>query len=638
MRRFDAVIRNTADYDKRHFLIVRDADNMKVVLFEWIVSRLARSLPDVAAFGGVLLLQAIGVSWVLRGPARNAPRWARSSIIAVTLASMAIVMFGFLLNFARVTRHLPLWWLAWGRGVIMGWAMLSSLLVIAFGVSQVLPRPRPEHSPARRRFLQTARVTLFAAPAAAVGYGMFVERLQMNLREQTIQIPGLHPDLDGLRIVQLTDIHLSAFLPERVLERAVAMANETRAHVALVTGDLISFKGDPVDACLDRLKFLRADAGVFGCMGNHEGYAGTENYTQKRGAELGMRFLRLDNTELRFGNASINLAGVDYQRMHGHYLRGAGRLVRPGALNILMSHNPDVFPVAAEQGWDLTIAGHTHGGQVKVSPGTVLHFRLARHRDHRIARPAGRASRSGPHSSVPYLILADIHANLEALEAVLKDAKGRYDRILCLGDLVGYGADPNAIVEWTRSHVAAVVRGNHDKDCSSNDSLEHYRAVAAVSAVWTRQALTAENTQYLRALARGPLRYDDFDLCHGSPGDEDEYLLFEPDISAQRQYLESQATFFGHTHMQGGFLLTSNAIRRIYIDALELEPDYFYLINPGSVGQPRDGDPRAAYIIYDPKKRLVEFRRVDYDIQKAAKKIRAAGLPDALAHRLTLGA
>ncbi len=326
---------------------------------------LARSVPDLVAFGGVLIIQAIGVAWILRGPAAKAPAWVRRAIIGATLASLAIVMFGFLLNYARVTRLFPVWWTAWGRGIIIGWAMLSALLIIAFGVSQILPAPRPEHSPGRRNFLRAARLALFGAPAAAIGYGVFVERLDVNLREQRIMIPGLHPDLEGLRIVQLTDIHLSAFLPERVLERAVAMANETRSHIALVTGDLISFKGDPVDACLDRLKFLRADAGVFGCLGNHEIYAGTEEYTTERGAQLGLRFLRHQAAELRFGNAVLNLAGVDYQPMHRKYLRGVERLVRPGALNVLLSHNPDVFPVAAEQGWDLTIAGHTHGGQVK---------------------------------------------------------------------------------------------------------------------------------------------------------------------------------------------------------------------------------------------------------------------------------
>ena len=144
---------------------------------------------------------------------------------------------------------------------------------------------------------------------------MFIERFQINLREQTVDVPGLPAELDGLRLVQLTDIHLSPFLSVRELDRAIALANETRAHVALVTGDLITMGGDPLDACLNRLAGLRADAGIFGCLGNHEFYAGVEDYVTEQGARLGIRFLRSSSAPLRFGNATLNLAGVDYQRV-----------------------------------------------------------------------------------------------------------------------------------------------------------------------------------------------------------------------------------------------------------------------------------------------------------------------------------
>jgi predicted MPP superfamily phosphohydrolase len=190
--------------------------------------------------------------------------------------------------------------------------------------------------------------------------------VNLNLREQSIPVPGLHPDLDGLRLVQLTDIHLSPFLSLRELDRAVAMANETHAHIALVTGDMITNAGDPLDLCLRHLSALRADAGIFGCMGNHETYAGAEDYAEQEGARMGLRYLRMAASPLRFGNATLNLVGVDYQRMHSDYLRGAKRLIQPGAFNVLLSHNPDVFPVAARQGYQLTLAGHTHGGQVRV--------------------------------------------------------------------------------------------------------------------------------------------------------------------------------------------------------------------------------------------------------------------------------
>jgi predicted phosphodiesterase len=240
--------------------------------------------------------------------------------------------------------------------------------------------------------------------------------------------------------------------------------------------------------------------------------------------------------------------------------------------------------------------------------------------------------------SVRYLILSDIHANLEALTAVLADAAGRYEKILCLGDLVGYGADPNAICEWSRSNVTAIVRGNHDKACSGGESLEDYRPAAAASAVWTAGQLTPENIEYLSRLPRGPLRYDDFDLTHGSPADEDEYLITLSDAAPLRDVIAAQVTFFGHTHIQGGFLLARRATRHIAsAEVLQLEPDHLYLVNPGAVGQPRDGDCRAAYAIYSPGERLVEYRRVEYNVDQAASKVRAAGLPLALAARLYTG-
>jgi len=179
-----------------------------------------------------------------------------------------------------------------------------------------------------------------------------------------VPIPNLPKALDGLRIVQVTDIHLSPFLSEREFARAIDMANETRAHLALVTGDLISRHGDPLDACLAQLARLRAEAGVLGCLGNHEVYTRTEDYVTSQGRRIGIEFLRGQAKLLRFGNAAINFAGVDYQKFQSPYLAGTDRLIVPSAINVLLSHNPDVFPVASAQGYHLTIAGHTHGGQV----------------------------------------------------------------------------------------------------------------------------------------------------------------------------------------------------------------------------------------------------------------------------------
>jgi predicted MPP superfamily phosphohydrolase len=231
-------------------------------------------------------------------------------------------------------------------------------------------RAQPGHSPPRRAFLRATQAALLSTPAIVTGYGVFIQRLNLSLREQDLMFPDLPKDLDGLRLVQLTDIHLSPFLSEGELARAVDMANETRAHLALVTGDLISTGRDPLDICLKQLSRLRTDAGIFGCMGNHEIYADAEDYIEQQGARLGHRYLRQRAESLKFGQATLNLAGVDYQRSHMPYLAGAEQMVAPDAFNVLLSHNPDVFPVAARQGYQLTIAGHTHGGQVRIE---ILH-------------------------------------------------------------------------------------------------------------------------------------------------------------------------------------------------------------------------------------------------------------------------
>jgi predicted phosphodiesterase len=244
---------------------------------------------------------------------------------------------------------------------------------------------------------------------------------------------------------------------------------------------------------------------------------------------------------------------------------------------------------------------------------------------------------------MPYLIVSDIHANLEAHQAVLDDARGKFDLIVCLGDLVGYGADPNAIVEWARENVAVIIRGNHDRvsgaaDAHGADGLESFNPAAQASTVWTRNALLAESREYLRGLPRGPLPYERVDLVHGSPVDEDEYLVTASDAAPLLAHLDASLTFFGHTHRQGGFRLARRSVASLSAARqLEIEPHYFYLVNPGSVGQPRDGDPRAAYALYSPEEHAVEFCRVAYDVDRAAAKIRAAGLPEFFAARLYEG-
>jgi predicted MPP superfamily phosphohydrolase len=192
----------------------------------------------------------------------------------------------------------------------------------------------------------------------------------MHVEPVRIPIPGLPRDLDGLRITQLSDIHFGPFLDRAQLRRAVAMANETRPHIIALTGDLITRRFDDLETCMAELSHLRAEAGVYGCHGNHEVYARCQEIATSLGEQYGMRFLRGQATTLRFGDALLNLAGFDYQRMDTYYLRGAERLRRPDALNIMLQHNPVAFPRSAEAGYALMLAGHTHGGQINVE---ILH-------------------------------------------------------------------------------------------------------------------------------------------------------------------------------------------------------------------------------------------------------------------------
>jgi predicted phosphodiesterase len=245
---------------------------------------------------------------------------------------------------------------------------------------------------------------------------------------------------------------------------------------------------------------------------------------------------------------------------------------------------------------------------------------------------------------VRYLIISDLHANLEALEAVVTASAGQSDRCLCCGDLVGYGADPNAVCDWVRENCHIVVRGNHDRASTGQEDLEWFNPVARKAALWTSETLSAANADYIRALPRGPVTLDGFQLAHGSLHDEDEYVTAANDASEAFGYMESHLAFFGHSHLQGGFIWNRSRVetilrvpQRAHEQTLPIDSECGYLINPGSTGQPRDGDPRAAYAIYDSIAREVTYYRATYDVDAAQKKIRAAGLPPILADRLANG-
>ena len=314
--------------------------------------------------GLCLLILGLGlqfpvVRWLLHTHRQRRLIWLGAAV------STALLVAGYLLEFQRVLGHIPVQWWTWVECA----SLVETMWLIGFSLALPVWRRSARFDPARRKLLASAATGVSLAPLAATAFG-FVRRNHFRVSEVPVPIPNLPKDLDGLRIVQITDIHLSPFLTERELAAAIDMANETRSNIALVTGDLITRRGDPLDACLRQLARLRADAGVLGCLGNHEIYARAENYVTEQGRRVGIEFLRHQARQLRFGNALINFAGVDYQKMHSPYLKGAGQLIVPGALNVMLSHNPDVFPVAAAQGYHLTIAGHTHGGQVDVE---ILH-------------------------------------------------------------------------------------------------------------------------------------------------------------------------------------------------------------------------------------------------------------------------
>jgi diadenosine tetraphosphatase ApaH/serine/threonine PP2A family protein phosphatase len=250
---------------------------------------------------------------------------------------------------------------------------------------------------------------------------------------------------------------------------------------------------------------------------------------------------------------------------------------------------------------------------------------------------------------VRFLLISDIHANLDALEACLGAAPA-FDAVANLGDVVGYGACPNQVIERSRAIGNLFVRGNHDKACAGLMDVRGFNHVAAAAVVWTHHELTQENMQWLKDMPQGPLPLGpilDAQVAHGSPRDEDEYLLVSDHAAVSAFNTEVPLTFFGHTHMQGGFRISDQqeATFRPEFDEnapvascdFRLDKNGKYLVNPGSVGQPRDGDWRAAFAVFDSDSRVVTFFRVKYDVEKAAQRIREAGLPERLADRLSVG-
>jgi diadenosine tetraphosphatase ApaH/serine/threonine PP2A family protein phosphatase len=250
---------------------------------------------------------------------------------------------------------------------------------------------------------------------------------------------------------------------------------------------------------------------------------------------------------------------------------------------------------------------------------------------------------------VRILLLSDIHSNLEALEACLSAAPG-HDMVFNLGDIVGYGANPNEVIDRSRALGNYFVRGNHDKAAAGLMDLQDFNPIAGMAAVWTRDQLTPNNLEWLRSLPSGPIQLPelpDVQFVHGSPMDEDEYVVTARDALEPLLLSSVPLTFFGHSHVQGAFSsnpIDAGALRPLYKTVGQAEASEWplkkgiqYLINPGSVGQPRDGDWRAAFALFDSEARIISFHRVPYDLKGAQDRILAANLPSRLATRLATG-
>jgi predicted phosphodiesterase len=243
-----------------------------------------------------------------------------------------------------------------------------------------------------------------------------------------------------------------------------------------------------------------------------------------------------------------------------------------------------------------------------------------------------------------YLILSDIHANHEALSAVLAHVRRkRWDKAIVLGDVVGYGANPNQAVDLVRRLKPLVaIRGNHDKVCSGIEDGEMFNRVALQAAMWTRRKLTASNLRWLQSLPEGPVVVDGaFAVAHGTPIDEDAYIFGEIEALNVFRQTTFPLCFFGHSHFPVVFGLSPEAIQTVLTAPpsfrCRLEPGVRYLVNPGSIGQPRDGIPLASFAMFDSGTRTVAIYRLPYRIERAQRKILDAGLPRPLADRLALG-
>ena len=326
----------------------------------------------------------LGTAWSLGLRVARIQRWLiRIFIVAVVAAIVAVLYDGIAVKSLpaalsnRISPPVQLWifsstfafYLTKGlHGLVFCWTKVAGL--------HRRHEPMPIHDVSRRRVLRQTASILGGAPFIAAFYGYARERFQFAIERVEVEIANLPPALDGLRIAQLSDIHAGDLMPIDEVNHAVALANDLEPHLFVITGDFLTRRGDPLAECIRELSRLRAPLGIWGCNGNHEIYADAEDDAETLFAANGMRLLRHTAAQIEWNGAPLNLIGIDYQRNLPTdrtvmpTLNGAERLVRRDMPNILLSHNPDTFPSAAAAGVELSLAGHTHGGQINVQ---VLH-------------------------------------------------------------------------------------------------------------------------------------------------------------------------------------------------------------------------------------------------------------------------
>jgi len=339
-------------------------------------------MPFAWIFGSILLLFAASqLYWFWRGRslARRLIR-NRTTRLGVELSGLAVFVVVCAFNFGlfgrrptdiRLTVYNALveapfeWWAAS--------SVVAFLIVII--VWPVRRAARAIASPGRRQFLERTTAAVVAAPFVAGAYGLFYGRLNLQTPTQRIRLPQLPKAFAGFRIAQLSDIHIGPFMTEAEIRKYVGIANALKPDLVALTGDFVTWDPSTQRAVVEALAGLKAPFGVFGCLGNHEAWSGTEDSITLLFAQAGIRILRQARVAISNGGESLNLMGVDYatrrrmpapgnERFVRSYLEGVESLVAPHTVNILMSHNPDTFDRAAELGIDLSLAGHTHGGQV----------------------------------------------------------------------------------------------------------------------------------------------------------------------------------------------------------------------------------------------------------------------------------